>query len=52
MLNRQILDMNNYTTANMELKPVTENDAEFLYELLKERQGRINITHKRTPSMD
>ena len=36
----------------MELKPVTENDAEFLYELLKERKGRINISHKDTPSWD
>ena len=37
MLNTQILDMNNYVATNVELKPVTENDAEFLYELLKER---------------
>ena len=52
MLNTQILDMNNHTITNMELKPVTENDVEFLYELLKEREGRINITHKGTPSLD
>ena len=52
MLNTQILDMNNYVATNVELKPVTENDTEFLYELLKEREGRINITHKGTPSLD
>tara|TARA_Y100001936_G_scaffold52653_1_gene51159 strand:+ start:28651 stop:29061 length:411 start_codon:yes stop_codon:yes gene_type:complete len=34
----------------IELKPVTDNDIEFLYELLKEREGIINISHKKLPS--
>ena len=29
----------------MDLKAVTLEDAEFLYELLKQREGRINISH-------
>ena len=28
----------------MELKSVTEDDAEFLFELLKQREGRVNIS--------
>ena len=29
----------------MDLKAITLEDAEFLYELLKQREGRINISH-------
>jgi len=36
----------------MELKTVTENDAEFLYELLKQREGRVNISHKSIPEWE
>ena len=36
----------------MELKSVTEEDAKFLHELLEQREGRINISHKSTPSWD
>ena len=36
----------------MELKSVTEDDAKFLHELLEQREGRINISHKSTPSWD
>ena len=31
------------------LKQVDESDAEFLYEQLKERENRVNISHKATP---
>tara|TARA_B110000014_G_C20125674_1_gene599393 strand:- start:1290 stop:1691 length:402 start_codon:yes stop_codon:yes gene_type:complete len=34
----------------MELKSVTENDAKFLHELLEQREGRINISHKTIPT--
>ena len=33
----------------MELKPVTQDDAEYLYELLKQREGSVNISHRLTP---
>ena len=33
----------------IELKQVDESDAEFLYEQLKERENRVNISHKATP---
>ena len=36
----------------IELKEVNENDIEFLYELLKEREGIINISHKQLPSFE
>ena len=36
----------------MELKSVTEDDAEFLFELLKQREGRVNISHKSTPDWE
>jgi RimJ/RimL family protein N-acetyltransferase len=36
----------------MELKSVTDDDAEFLYELLKQREGRVNISHKSVPNWD
>ena len=35
----------------MELKSVTSDDAEFLYELLKQREGRVNISHRSVPSL-
>ena len=34
----------------IELKPVNEQDIDFLYELLKEREGIVNISHKELPS--
>ena len=33
----------------MELKKITIDDAEFLYELLKQREGRVNISHHSAP---
>ena len=36
----------------IEFKKVNESDAEFLYELLKEREGHINISHKSLPEWD
>ena len=36
----------------MELKSVTIDDAEFLYELLKQREGIVNISHKSLPTWD
>ena len=34
----------------MKLKLVTENDALFLYDLLKARDSLVNISHKKVPS--
>ena len=36
--------------SNMKLKLVTENDALFLYDLLKSRDSLANISHKKVPS--
>ena len=36
----------------MKLKLVTENDALFLYEILKTRDSLANISHKKVPSYD
>ena len=36
----------------MELKNVTIADAEFLYEILKQREGSVNISHKSLPTWD
>ena len=36
----------------MELKDVTIDDAKFLYELLKQREGIVNISHKSLPTWD
>ena len=36
----------------MELKPVTQDDAEYLYELLKQREGSVNISHRSTPEWE
>tara|TARA_B100001758_G_C17924425_1_gene360233 strand:- start:115 stop:516 length:402 start_codon:yes stop_codon:yes gene_type:complete len=33
----------------MELKSVSQDDAEYLYELLKQREGSVNISHRSTP---
>ena len=33
----------------IELKPVNEQDIDFLYELLKERETKVNISHKELP---
>ena len=33
----------------MELRNVTIDDAEFLFKLLKQREGSVNISHKSTP---
>ena len=33
----------------LEFKTVNESDAEFLYNLLKEREGHVNISHKSLP---
>ena len=35
----------------MDLKAVTIEDAEFLYGLLKQREGRVNISHRSIPSL-
>ena len=35
----------------MELRNVTVDDAEFLYELLKQREGSVNISHRSVPSL-
>ena len=32
------------------LQEITENDAEFLYDMLKERDATINVTHKKLPT--
>ena len=36
----------------MELKPVTADDAEFLIDLLKQREGTVNISHKSLPDWE
>ena len=36
----------------MELKPVTADDAEFLLDLLKQREGTVNISHKSLPDWE
>ena len=36
----------------MELKPVTADDAEFLFDLLKQREGTVNISHKSLPDWE
>ena len=36
----------------MELKAVTVEDAEFLFELLKQREGIVNISHKSLPAWE
>jgi len=36
----------------IKLKNVTKNDFKFLYDLLSERDSRINISHKRMPTYD
>ena len=36
--------------SSMKLKLVTENDALFLYDLLKSRDSLANISHKKVPS--
>jgi len=35
----------------MDLKAVTLEDAEFLYGLLKQREGRVNISHRSIPTL-
>jgi len=35
----------------MELRSVTLDDAEFLYESLKQREGRVNISHRSIPTL-
>ena len=34
----------------IELKPINEQDIDFLYELLKERETTVNISHKELPA--
>lgn len=34
----------------LELKRVTKNDIDFLYQLLKERDSKVNISHKKIPT--
>ena len=36
----------------MKLKPVTIDDAEFLFDLLKQRAGIFNISHKSLPTLE
>ena len=38
--------------SSIKLKAVTKNDALFLYDLLKTRDFRANISHKKVPSYD
>ena len=38
--------------SSIKLKPVTKNDALFLYDLLKTRDPVANISHKKMPSYD
>ena len=38
--------------SSIKLKPVTKNDALFLYDLLKARNPMANISHKKMPSYD
>ena len=38
--------------SSIKLKPVTKNDALFLYDLLKARNPIANISHKKMPSYD
>ena len=33
----------------VKLKEVTEDNAEFLYEMLKERDSTVNVTHQKLP---
>ena len=40
------------TNSSIKLKPVTKNDALFLYDLLKNRDPIANISHKKMPSYD
>jgi len=40
------------TNSSIKLKPVTKNDALFLYDLLKTRDPLTNISHKKMPSYD
>ena len=35
----------------MDLKTITLEDAEFLYGLLKQREGRVNISHRSIPTL-
>ena len=35
----------------MDLKTVNLEEAEFLYELLKQREGRVNISHRSIPTL-
>ena len=42
-----IMKINEY---ELKLHPVSSNDIRFLYQLLKERDPRINISHKTMPS--
>ena len=35
----------------MVLKPVTIDDAKFLFDLLKQREGIVNISHKSLTNM-
>jgi len=36
----------------MVLKPVTIDDAKFLFDLLKQREGTVNISHKSLPTWE
>ena len=40
------------TNSSIKLKPVTKNDALFLYDLLKTRDPLASISHKKMPSYD
>ena len=39
-------------SANITLSPISKSDIEFLYELLNERNSKINISHKKMPAYD
>ena len=38
------------TNPEIKLTSVTKNDALFLYDLLKERESNVNISHKKMPT--
>jgi RimJ/RimL family protein N-acetyltransferase len=44
--------MFNMKTLSINLKPVNKSDIKFLYNQLKERESKINISHKKMPTFE
>jgi predicted acetyltransferase len=44
--------MFNMTDLDINLKPVNKSDIRFLYNQLKERESKINISHKKMPTFE